>query len=177
MFPCVPVRQWVISVPKRLRYFLLRDPELASRALRIILRIIEQTLRACSPGAPLGARTGAVSYLHRFGSALNAHLHYHCCLIDGVFAETDQGLQFFEASALTDEVLERVQETIRKRLLRLFVRKGLLDKEAAEPMLQWSHGGGFSLNATCASALSIAKDWSGCCATAPDPSHSSVKSK
>ncbi len=147
MFPCVPVRQWVISVPKRLRYFLLRDPELASRALRIILRIIEQTLRECSPGAPLGARTGAVSYLHRFGSALNAHLHYHCCLIDGVFAETDQGLQFFEASALTDEVLERVQETIRKRLLRLFVRKGLLDKEAAEQMRQWSHGGGFSLDA------------------------------
>jgi len=48
VFPCVPVRQWVISLPKRLRYFLLRDAELASRALRIILRIIEQTLRECS---------------------------------------------------------------------------------------------------------------------------------
>ena len=88
-----------------------------------------------------------MSYLHRFGSALNAHLHYHSCLIDAVFAETDQGLQFFQASALTDEVLERIQETIRKRLLRLFVRKGLLDKEAAEQMRQWSHGGGFSLDA------------------------------
>ncbi len=88
-----------------------------------------------------------MSYIHRFGSALNAHLHYPSCLIDGVFAETDPGVQFFEASALTDEAVKTVQETIRKRLLRLFVRKGLLDKEVAEQRLQGSHGGGFSLEA------------------------------
>ena len=27
VFPALPVRQWVLSVPKRLRYFLQRDPE------------------------------------------------------------------------------------------------------------------------------------------------------
>ncbi len=27
-FPQVPVRQWVITLPKRLRYFLLQDVEL-----------------------------------------------------------------------------------------------------------------------------------------------------
>jgi hypothetical protein len=27
VFPALPVRQWVLSVPKRLRYFLQRDAE------------------------------------------------------------------------------------------------------------------------------------------------------
>jgi len=31
------------------------------------------------------ARFGAVSFIHRFGAALNCHLHYHCCVIDGMF--------------------------------------------------------------------------------------------
>ncbi len=147
VFPCVPVRQWVISLPKRLRYFLVQDAKLASQVLRIILDIIEQSIRAHSPGAPPGARSGGVSYIHRFGAALNAHLHYHCCIIDGVFAETEEGLEFFQATALTQEAIKNVQERIRTRLLRLFVRKGVLDTEAAEHMLTWSHGGGFSLDA------------------------------
>ena len=32
-----PVRQWVLSVPKRLRYFLQRDPALQGAVLRILL--------------------------------------------------------------------------------------------------------------------------------------------
>jgi hypothetical protein len=28
---------------------------------------------------------GAVSFLHRFGSSLNPHFHYHLCVVDGLF--------------------------------------------------------------------------------------------
>ncbi|HEX5287107.1 MAG TPA: hypothetical protein VFW43_09360 [Polaromonas sp.] len=34
-----PVRQWVLSVPKRLRYFLQRDGAALNTALRIFLRV------------------------------------------------------------------------------------------------------------------------------------------
>jgi hypothetical protein len=34
-------------------------------------------LRAHSPGSGPAARLGAVAFIHRFGSALNAHLHFH----------------------------------------------------------------------------------------------------
>ncbi len=41
VFPQVPVRQWVISFPKRLRYFLHRDMALTGRVLRVWLRVVE----------------------------------------------------------------------------------------------------------------------------------------
>jgi hypothetical protein len=58
VFPPLPVRQWVLAVPKRLRYFLNRDPEALGAVLHI-LRVIEARLRQRS-GCARG-RLGAVS--------------------------------------------------------------------------------------------------------------------
>ncbi len=41
VFPQVPMRQRVISFPKRLRYFLHRDMALTGRVLRVWLRVVE----------------------------------------------------------------------------------------------------------------------------------------
>jgi hypothetical protein len=71
VLPHLPVRQWVLSVPKRLRPYLHHDPEVAGAVLGIFLRAIRMTLRRTSPGASPEAQFGAVSFLHRFGSALN----------------------------------------------------------------------------------------------------------
>ncbi len=86
-------------------------------------------------GRPHTAKYGGITYIHRFGSTLNAHLHYHSCLIDGVFAQTENGLRFYETVGLTQKVIQSAQETIRKRLLRLFVRCGLLSSDESEQML------------------------------------------
>gem|GEM_PF-918464 len=147
LFPQVPVRQWVISLPKRMRYFLMQDVELAGAVLRIGLRVIERTLREHCPDAPASARCGGVTYIHRFGSSLNPHLHYFSCMIDGLFAQTESDLYFYEATGLSSEVIQQAQEKIRKRVLRLFVRRGLLSADDAEQMHTWHNGGGFSLNA------------------------------
>jgi hypothetical protein len=32
-----------------------------------------------------------VTFVQRFGSALSAYAHFHCCVIDGVFARGDDG--------------------------------------------------------------------------------------
>ena len=76
VLPPLPLRQWVLSVPKRLRYFLHDDTVLQGVVVRILLRAIEHCLRARSPGCTGAARLGAVVFIHRFGSALNAHLHF-----------------------------------------------------------------------------------------------------
>ena len=31
--------------------------------------------------------TGAVAFIHRFSSSLNGHVHFHFCVVDGVFEE------------------------------------------------------------------------------------------
>ena len=66
VLPPLPVRQWVLSVPKRLRPFLHHNPAIASAVLRIFLRAIRTTLREASPGAGSSAHIGAISFLHRF---------------------------------------------------------------------------------------------------------------
>jgi len=60
-----------------------------------------------------------VTYVHRFGSGLNANLHFHCCSIDGVFSATEQGLPFHPAF-LIDHALAKVQQQTRRRLRGLF---------------------------------------------------------
>ncbi|MET3107884.1 hypothetical protein AAKU67_003948 [Oxalobacteraceae bacterium GrIS 2.11] len=49
--PRLPVRQWVLSVSKRLRDFMQRDGAVPNMVLRIFLRMIAQALQSHSQGA------------------------------------------------------------------------------------------------------------------------------
>lgn len=157
VFPPLPVRQWVLAVPKRLRYFLQEDADLQGAVLRIFLDVVERCLCEHSPGGGAAAHSGAVAFIHRFGSSLNEHVHFHCCVIDGVFepAEMDgateanatPGVVFHAATELDPEAIAAVQAQARRRILRTFVRRGLIEKCDAEEMAGWEHGGGFSVDA------------------------------
>ena len=151
VLPGLPVRQWVLSVPKRLRYFLQTDPAVQNLALHIFLSAVEQGLRTACPAAGNKARIGAVAFIHRFGALLNPHVHFHCVVVDGVFeaaTEACESVRFHETPALSSEQLADIQRNIRRRLLRALTRRGLLETDAAEEMAAWDHGGGFSLNAS-----------------------------
>jgi Putative transposase/Transposase zinc-binding domain len=152
VLPSLPVRQWVLSVPKRLRYFLQRDAAVQGAVLHILLRAVEHCLREHSPGCSAAARLGAVAFIHRFGSALNEHLHFHCCILDGVFESAGAtagaaGVVFHAALGLDAAAVHQVQARVRQQVLRACVRRGLLDQGDADEMGGWDHGGGFSLDA------------------------------
>ena len=72
VFPRLPVRQWVLPVPKRLRYFMQRDGVVLNMVLRILLRVIAQSLQSNSSGAvnvdKATLHIGAVAFIHRFSS-------------------------------------------------------------------------------------------------------------
>jgi len=147
VIPRLPVRQWVLSVPKRLRYHLEHDPAVQNLALHIFLSAIPQRLRQCCPGADEASRLGAVAFIHRFGALLNPHLHFHCIVVDGVFeAGTDGTATFHPACDITSTVIDEVQENVRRRLLRAMTRRDLLERDEAQIMAAWDHGGGFSVN-------------------------------
>ena len=121
--PAVPMRQWVLSVPKRLRPHLMRDSELAGAVLRILLGAVRRELRASVRGrVPKDARLGAVSFLRRFGSALNPHPHFHLAVTDGLFArerEDDGGpLRFRPAADLNAERARALTPILQRRILR-----------------------------------------------------------
>jgi len=74
------------------------------------MRVIEAHLRRSS-AASAQARFGAVSFIQRFGSSLNRHLHDHRCVIEGVFepleqdANTTGSRRFLPAAELTADDL------------------------------------------------------------------------
>lgn len=95
------------------------------------------------------ARFGAVTLIQRFGSALNAHLPFHICVVDGVFSQDAVGeLRLHPATELDQRDVGVVQSLGRRRVLRLFECVGLLGAQAAEDMRRWRHGGGFFLDAS-----------------------------
>ena len=151
VFAPLPVRQWVLAVPKRMRYFLQRDAALQGTVLRIFLRVVERCLREHSPGCPAAAQIGAVAFIHRFGSSLNEHVHFHCCVIDGVFEpavapDDAPSVSFHAALELDAAAFADVQARVRTRVLRTFVKRGLIDKDDATEMRAWAHDGGFSVD-------------------------------
>jgi hypothetical protein len=140
VIPFVPVRQFVLSVPHRLRYLLAYDHERCIAVLRIFIRALLSfyRLRARKRGAA-GGRTGSVTFLHpkgvcfaaqRFGSAANLHIHAHVIVIDGVFTEApNHQLSFHPTQPPTQGELARLLARTRSRILRHLERRGLREDD------------------------------------------------
>lgn len=77
LLPPAGYRQWVLSVPWTLRYMMARQPKLLSMVLSIFVKaiFINQRRRAKALGI-IGAKTGSVTFVQRFGAALNLNVHY-----------------------------------------------------------------------------------------------------
>jgi Putative transposase len=83
VFPSVPVRQWVLSLPFALRYRLAYDASAVSAVLRVFVRAIFESLRRRARDNGLhNAKCGAVKFIQRFGSALNLNVHFHVAVLD-----------------------------------------------------------------------------------------------
>ncbi len=149
VLPHLPVRQWVLTLPKRLRPFLHHNPDIAGAVLQIFIRAVRTALCRTSPGAPRDAQLGALTFLHRFGSGLNAHFHFHVVVLDGVFSHASDGeARFHEAALLTLEHWHELRHVVQRRVLRYFRRHGLLDEADAHGMMSWQGSGGFSIDAS-----------------------------
>ena len=150
-------------MPKRLRYFMQRDGVVLNMVLCIFLRVIAQSLQTHSAGAAqvdkAALHIGAIAFIHRFGSSLNGHVHFHVCAVDGVFEEVPgqgdanadaqplpPGIVYHPASAIDEAAVAQMQTDLRRRILRAFVGRGLIEKADAKEMLGYQHSG-FSVDA------------------------------
>ena len=73
-------------------------------------------------------------------------MHFHVCVVDGVFEEVPGDVIFHPASAIDETAVAQVQATLRSRILRAFVGRGLLESFDAKDMLGYQHSG-FSVDA------------------------------
>ena len=148
-------------MPKRLRGFLADRPRAVAALIKIFLDEIKRLLCAAAgltsdADAPASARPrlprlGAISFLHRFGSALNHHMHLHACVTDGVFvpaaaeAGGDTPPAFLPVRPITQANLAVLTARVRRRVIRWFRLARLL--AAAAAMLA-SENSGYSVDAS-----------------------------
>jgi hypothetical protein len=87
VIPHVPVRQWVLTVSHR-RAKLAFDPGLMSVVLRQLIGAVSAWLRrrARRLGVRGALKTGAVTVIQRFNSALDLSVHYHALFLDGGYS-------------------------------------------------------------------------------------------
>jgi hypothetical protein len=90
VIPHVATRQWVLTVPWKRRLLLARRPALLTGVHRVAMQIIERWY-AKQANAPKEGKTGSVTAIQRFGSALNLNLHFHCIFLDGVYVRGSDG--------------------------------------------------------------------------------------
>jgi hypothetical protein len=143
VLPEVPVRQWVLTLPYPLRLPCAWDAKLTGEILRAFLCALFADLRRrAKPVHGVGkGLCAAVTFIQRFGSALNLTPHFHSLVLDGVYAGPAHSPgPFLPLPPPETEDVARVMAGIAGRVMRLVERRrqcsGLGDDATAgDPLL------------------------------------------
>src|SRR5207248_9409575 len=122
------------SLPRWARFLLARDPALITRTLHLALRGIfaRQWLRARRLGVR-GTRAGAVTFVQRFGSALNLNVHFHCVVPDGVWVREEGFVRFVPLPGLIGDDVAQVLRSLERRIGALLKPRLAASREDARP--------------------------------------------
>ena len=138
VLPCQAMRQWVLSVPFPLRFLFASQPHVMSKVLGIVYRTIATYLIKKAGYSKKTARTGAVTLIQRFGSALNLNVHFHILFLDGVYVDdaSDESHQRF-VSVTHHRVADIANLThkISLRIARYLERAGFIERDAENTYL------------------------------------------
>jgi hypothetical protein len=105
VFPPVPVRQWVLSFPFSVRYALAYNPTLVTKVLAIYIRVISNWYEKAARRNGISGKTAAVTFVQRFGGAINLTVHFHSLFLDRVFPEKNGKLHFVPVFPPTKDFL------------------------------------------------------------------------
>jgi hypothetical protein len=123
----VPHRQWVFTIPKRLRVYFRFTRSLLGNLCRAAFETVHEVMQlemdteGCVPGMVGAVRT--------FGDLVHWHPHIHAIVSEGAFAPDGR----FEP--VPDIRLERAMEIWRGKVFDLLFDKGLLDLDTIESMM------------------------------------------
>ena len=133
VLPWVPTRPWVVSVPVPLRYWLAASQDLTATVHTIIRTTIGQydVNQAVTCGVPRDqVQPGSVTFLQRFGSALQLHLHFHCVFLEGVSCDRTAARlkpRFVKSEPPTDTDIAAVVQKLSHRVSRTLRSLGYLE--------------------------------------------------
>lgn len=125
VLPEIIYRQWVLSFPYKLRFLMAHNSKLTNKILSVFIQGIGSYQKKQAKRLGIHrARPGSVTFIQRFGSALNLNVHFHALFADGVYHKTEGGYEFFRLPQPTQEELYFLAEKIQGKVLRLVEKHG-----------------------------------------------------
>lgn len=129
----VPHRQWVFSIPKRLRGYFMTNRRLLSKLSQCAWKVLSAYLKA---GVKYDdAVPGGVIAVQTFGDFQNFNPHLHIIATDGCFYGNSM---FIKGPA---PVAKDLEDTFRRKVFALLKKEGLINEFVIDNMINWHHSG------------------------------------
>jgi hypothetical protein len=134
ILPEVPMRQWVLTLPRDLARMVAFNTSLCAAVFAIFADAVDAWHRDCARQEGIEApQTGSVLEIQRFADGLKLWVHGHALLPQGVFSEDPgDGVQFHRTRAPTPQDIGEIAEHIEQRVKRLVRRRGLLSDDPVD---------------------------------------------
>jgi len=129
----VPHRQWVFSIPKRLRIYFMFDRKLLTKLSRCAWKVLNLYLTQAVPYDD--AKAGAAVAVQSFGDFQNFHPHLHILCTDGCFYNDDA----FMVCPPPDAV--ELEKLFRYEIFKMLKSEGKINDVVIENMMNWRHSG------------------------------------
>jgi Putative transposase/Transposase zinc-binding domain len=130
VLPLVPYRQFVISFPIPLRFWLETNRKLYSQIHKLVIQEFDNYYMAKAKKKGIkDPMAGSISFTQRWGSALNLNPHMHVLYPDGVYVLINDQPQFRKIEAITDAEVSKVVAKISNNTLILLQKLGYLDEQ------------------------------------------------
>lgn len=133
VLPIVPIRQYVVSFPFAVRFVLATRPKVMTAVLRIVNSVLHRFLVAKSGivnhSEDDAWESGQVTFIQRWGSALNLNCHFHILMPEGLWKKdmAKNTATFHElAAAPNNDDIAALVAVIAKKVNRYLTRQGLL---------------------------------------------------
>jgi len=129
----VPHRQWVFSIPKRVRIYFLFNRKLLAKLSRCACKVLSAYLKQSVPFDE--AIPGAAIAVHTFGDFQQFNPHLHLISTDGCFYN---GGTYTKGS---EPVAKDLEALFRYEVLKMLKTEGKIGDAVIENMLSWRHSG------------------------------------
>jgi hypothetical protein len=131
VLPMVPFRQFVLSFPIPLRFWLHANEKLYAKIHQLVMQEIHHYYRRKATALGLkDPKTGAIAFTQRWGSALNLNIHLHIICADGVWITLNEKPHFRNLEPITDDQVADLVDAISDQVIRHLQKKGHLNENS-----------------------------------------------
>ncbi len=127
--PDVPYRQWVLTLPIALRYWLAKSNTLLAKIHGLFISEVTKYYLSVARDVHglKNSKTGSITAIQRFSSNLKLNIHFHSIFVEGVYKEEENGvLSFHKIRPPSDDEIAFVLTNVTNKIVALLRKLGFL---------------------------------------------------